>query len=168
MLWFDAQGEPTKLGSPAWTPGEPAPCGEQCASDPLESVAGFFRGAGSIAIDGWKKSIEDGYHDAIREHVDVEVRADGDEAVLAIDVKRLPARTTLVGIEVHDGLRTTPADLLACLGLSVGQPVTGADRQAWLGRLRLSARVVGRAVCPCQSRPVSRCGAAGGHHGHGR
>jgi len=150
VLWFDAQGEPTKLRSPAWTPGEPAPCGEQCTRDLLGSVAGFFRGEGSIAIEGWKLPIEDGYVDAIREHVDVEVRADGDEAVLAIDVKRLPARTTLVGIEVNDGLRTTPADLLAYLGLSVGQPVTGADRQEWLGRLRLSGRFIKQA---CRFEP---------------
>jgi hypothetical protein len=150
VLWFDAQGEPAKLGRPAWPPGEPAPCGERGASDLLGSVAGFLRGEGSIAIDGWKLPREDGSLDAIREHVDVEVRADGDEAVLAIDVKRLPARKTLVGIEVNDGLRTTPADLLAYLGLTVGQPVTGADPQAWLGRLRLSGRFINQA---CRFEP---------------
>lgn len=41
VLWFDAQGEPAKLGSPAWTPGEPARCGQRCASDLLGSVAGL-------------------------------------------------------------------------------------------------------------------------------
>jgi hypothetical protein len=150
VLWFGAKGEPTKLGSPAWTPGEPAPCGERCASELLASVAGFFRGEGYFAIDGWKHAWEEGYLDAIREHVDLEVRAEGDEAVLAIDVKRLPARTTLVGIEVNDGLRTTPGDLLAYLGLTVGQPVTGADRPAWLGRLRLSGRFIKQA---CRFEP---------------
>jgi len=139
-----------RSGSPAWTPGKPAPCGDRCASNLLRSVAGFFRGEGSIAIDGWKNSWEEGSLDAIREHVDVEVRAEGDEAVLAIDVKRLPARTALVGIEVNDGLQTTPADLRAYLGLTVGQPVTGADRQAWLGRLRLSGRFIKQA---CRFEP---------------
>lgn len=150
VLWFGAKGEPTKLGSPAWTPGEPAPCGERCASELLAPVAGFFRGEGYFAIDGWKHAWEEGYLDAIREHVDLEVRTEGDEAVLTIDVKRLPARTTLVGIEVNDGLRTTPADLLAYLGLTVGQPVTGADRPAWLGRLRLSGRFIKQA---CRFEP---------------
>jgi hypothetical protein len=150
VLWFGAKGEPTKLGSPAWTPGEPAPCGERCASELLASVAGFFRGEGYFAIDGWKHAWEEGYLDAIREHVDLEVRAEGDEAVLAIDVKRLPARTTLVGIEVNDGLRTTPGDLLDYLRLTVGQPVTGADRPAWLGRLRLSGRFIKQA---CRFEP---------------
>jgi len=150
VLWFSAQGEPTKLVSPAWTPGDPAPCGQRWASDLLASVAGFFHREGYFAIDGWKNLWEEGYLDAIREHVDVEVRAEGDEAVLAIDVKRLPARTTLVGIEVNDGLRTTPADLLAYLGLTVGQPVTGADRPAWLGRLRLSGRFIKQA---CRFEP---------------
>lgn len=150
VLWFDAEGEPMKLGSPAWTPGDPAPCGERCASDLLGSVAGFFRGEGYSAISGWKDPWEEGYLDVIREHVDVEVRAEGEQAVLAIDVKRLPARTTLVGIEVNDGLRTTPADLLAYLGLTVGQPVTGADRRAWLGRLRLSGRFIKQA---CRFEP---------------
>jgi len=150
VLWFSAQGEPTKLVSPAWTPGDPAPCGERRASDLLGSVAGFFHREGYFAIAGWKNLWEEGYLDAIREHVDVEVRAEGDEAVLAIDVKRLPARTTLVGIEVNDGLRTTPADLLAYLGLTVGQPVTGADRPAWLGRLRLSGRFIKQA---CRFEP---------------
>ena len=150
VLWFDAKGEPAKLGRPKWTPGEPAPCGERCASELLGAVAGFFSGEGYLSLDGWKDSWEEGYLDAIREHVDLEVRAEGDEAVLAIDVKRLPARTTLVGIEVNDGLRKTPADLLAYLGLTVGQPVTAADRQAWLGKLRLSGRFIKQA---CRFEP---------------
>ena len=150
VLWFEAEGEPTKLGSPAWTPGDPAPFGERCVSELLASVAGFFCGEGYLAIDGWKHASEEGYLDAIRGHVDLEVRAEDEQAVLAIDVKRLPARTTLAGIEVNDGLRTTPADLLAYLGLTVGQPLTGADRQAWLGRLRLSGRFIKQA---CRFEP---------------
>jgi hypothetical protein len=55
-----------------------------------------------------------------------------------------------VGIEVNDGLRKTPADLLAYLGLTVGQPVTAADRQAWLGKLRLSGRFIKQA---CRFEP---------------
>lgn len=150
VLWFDAEGNGAKLGTPAWTPGKPAPFGERCASGHLMSVAGFFRGEGYLAIDGWKHPWEAGYLDAIREHVDVEVQSEGERAVLAIDVRRLPKRTTLAGIEVNDGLRTTPADLLAYLGLTLGQPVTGADRQAWLGRLRLSGRFIKQA---CRFEP---------------
>jgi hypothetical protein len=150
VLSFDAKGEPAKLGQPKWTPGEPAPCGERCASELPGAVTKFFSCEGYLSLAGWKDPWDDGYHDAIREHVDLKVRAEGDEAVLAIDVKRLPARTTLAGIEVNDGLRTTPADLLAYLGLDIGQPVTAADRQAWLGKLRLSGRFIKQA---CRFEP---------------
>ena len=150
VLWFEAKGDIAKLGTPAWTPGDPAPWGERWASDLLGSVAGFFHREGYFAVGGWKHEWEEGYLDAIREHVDLEVRADGDETVLAIDVTRLPARTTLVGIEVNDGLRTTPVDLQAYLGITVGQPVKAADRPAWLGRLRLSGRFIKQA---CRFEP---------------
>jgi len=150
VLWFDDKGEPAKPSRPAWTPGDLAPCGNRCASDLLDAVTGFFYREGYLSIAGWKDPWDEGYHDAIREHVDVKVRAEGDEAVLAIDIKRLPARTTLAAIKVNKGLRTTPADLRAYLGLDIGQPVTAADRQAWLGKLRLSGRFIKQA---CRFEP---------------
>jgi hypothetical protein len=84
--------------------------------------------------------------DAIRDHVDVDVRREGGQAMLAIHVKRLPPRSKLAAVEVPDGLRTTRAELVRYLGIEIGQPVTAADRGAWREKLRQSGRFVSQAV----------------------
>lgn len=155
--WITANGEPAKLEDPLWTPGKPAGLGRERHDALCRRTRDFLLREGFLDLQGDGKLhgfVRGGrlLHyvpnelEAIRDHVDLDVRYDGGQAVLAIHVKRLPPRSKLAAVELPDGLRTTRAELERYLGIEIGQPVTAADRGAWREKLRQSGRFVSQKI----------------------
>ena len=156
VRWVDDNGRTVTMEPPLWTRGEPAPFDPPHLKQIRTAIGRFLRdqgrfGAAALAeerkptglfagLSNLAASVRAPIPGHLATSVDVAVRSGPAGAVLAIGVTNLPPAALLRDVRLPAGTRTTKADLLAALGITLGGPVTEHDRLAWKQRLRMSGR----------------------------
>lgn len=156
VRWVDENGRAVTMEPPLWTRGEPAPFDPPHLKQIRTAIGRFLRdqgrfGAAALAEERKPNGLLAGLSNLaasvraptpghLAAAVDVAVRSGPGGAVLAIGVTNLPPPAVLRDVRLPAGTRTTKADLLAALDITLGGTVTEHDRLAWKQRLRMSGR----------------------------
>ena len=158
-IWMAADGRPARLEQPAWKSAGPATCDAVAIHRIHAEVARFLRDEGYLSVapplhgrrsvakpargsdqPGRSSPTEDTR--APRGPIDIRLRPEGSSIDLVVAIRDLPPKAVLRRIDLPPECRTTQRDLIAYLGLKIGEPVSDRDRLAWRERLRRSGRFV--------------------------
>lgn len=156
VRWVDENGRTVTMEPPLWSRGEPAPFDQPHLKQIRTAIGRFLRdqgrfGAAALAeerkptgllagLSNLAASVRTSTPGHLAASVDVAVKSGPAGAVLAIGVTNLPPAAVLRDVRLSAGTRTTEADLLAALDITLGETVTEHDRLAWKQRLRMSGR----------------------------
>jgi hypothetical protein len=158
-IWVAADGRPATLEQPAWKPSGPATSDAVAIHRIHAEVVRFLREEGYLSVappahdrrtvaklaraaGGTTRSSPTDGSRARRGPVDITLRPAGSTIDLVVAIHDLPPKAVLQRIEVPPECRTTERDLIAFLGIKLGEPVNDRDRLAWRDRLRSSGRFV--------------------------
>jgi hypothetical protein len=141
---------PVQLDQPVWRPNGPAPCDAVTLHQIRVAVAQFLRDEGYLSIPlplperrtatrSTRSRPADG-PGSRRGAFEVSLKTNDDTVRLLVAVNELPPKAVLQRIELPPACRTTQRELIAYLGMKLGEPVTDRDRLAWRERLRRSGR----------------------------
>ena len=156
-IWKAADGRPATLEQPAWTSAGPATCDAVAIQRIHAEVARFFREEGYLSVappahdrrtvaklargvGAATRSSSSDSSRARRGPVDITLKSAGSTIDLVVAIHDLPPKAVLQRIELPPECRTTERDLIAYLGLKLGEPVNDLDRLVWRDRLRRSGR----------------------------
>jgi hypothetical protein len=156
-IWKAADGRPATLGRQAWPSAGPATCDAVAIHHIHAEVVRFLRDEGYLSVappahdrrlaaklargvgSAPRSSSRDGSR-ARRGPVDITLKSAGSTIDLVVAIHDLPPKAVLQRIELPPECRTTERDLIAYLGLKLGEPVNDRDRLVWRDRLRRSGR----------------------------
>ena len=156
-VWVATDGRPATLEQPAWKPAGPANCDAVSIHHIHVEVARFLREEGYLSVvppahdrrtlaklarsaGGTSRSSPADGSRTRRGSVDIRLRPSGSTIDLVVAIHDLPPQAVLQRVELPPECRTTERDLIAYLGLKIGEPVNDHDRLAWRDRLRRSGR----------------------------
>ena len=158
-IWVAADGRRATLEQPAWNPAGPATCDAVAIHHIHAEVVRFLRDEGYLSVappahdrrlvaklargagSATRSSSTDGSR-ARRGPVDITLKPADSTIDLVVAIHDLPPKAVLQRIELPPECRTTERELIAYLGLKIGEPVNDRDRLAWRDRLRSSGRFV--------------------------
>jgi hypothetical protein len=156
-IWVAADGRPATLEQPVWNTAGPATCDAVAIHHIHVEVVRFLRDEGYLSVappmhdrrsvtksargsgDKTHSSRAEGSR-VRRGPVGITLRPAGSTIDLVVAIHDLPPKAVLQRIELPPECRTTERDLIAYLGLKLGEPVSDRDRLAWRDRLRRSGR----------------------------
>jgi hypothetical protein len=141
-IWVAADGRPATLEQPAWNPAGPATCDAVKIHHIHAEVVRFLRDEGYLSVAPPAHDRRLVAKRARRGPVDITLKPAGSTIDLVVAIHDLPPKAVLQRIELPPECRTTERELIAYLGLKIGEPVNDRDRLAWRDRLRSSGRFV--------------------------
>jgi hypothetical protein len=141
-IWVAADGRPATLEQPAWNPAGPATCDAVAIHHIHAEVVRFLRDEGYLSVAPPAHDRRVVAKRARRGPVDITLKPTGSTIDLVVAIHDLPPKAVLQRIELPPECRTTERELVAYLGLKIGEPVNDRDRLAWRDRLRSSGRFV--------------------------
>ena len=141
-IWVAADGRPAPLEQPAWNPAGPATCDAVKIHHIHAEVVRFLRDEGYLSVAPPAHDRRLVAKRARRGPVDITLKPAGSTIDLVVAIHDLPPKAVLQRIELPPECRTTERELIAYLGLKIGEPVNDRDRLAWRDRLRSSGRFV--------------------------
>ena len=156
-IWKAADGRPATLGRQAWPSAGPATCDAVAIHHIHAEVVRFLRDEGYLSVappahdrrlaaklargvSSAPRSSSTDRSRARRGPVDITLKSAGSTIDLVVAIHDLPPKAVLQRIELPPECRTTERDLIAYLGLKLGEPVNDRDRLVWRDRLRRSGR----------------------------
>jgi hypothetical protein len=156
-IWKAADGRPATLRRQAWASAGPATCDAVAIHHIHAEVVRFLRNEGYLSVappahdrrliaklargvgSAPRSSSTDGSR-ARRGPVDITLKSADSTIDVVVAIHDLPPKAVLQRIELPPECRTTERDLVAYLGLKIGEPVNDRDRLVWRDRLRRSGR----------------------------